>query len=196
MIQLPETTKDIGELLSTAHTEEKQLSRQCLITIAENIQFLARQGLALRGDDDESDSNFMQLMKLRAIHQTQLLNWLARKTDKYTSPQVQNEILSIMALNIVRDISYSIEKAKYFTIMADEVTDSSNKEQVVICCRSVDDQFMCHEDFVGLYVVESIESDMLVHIIKDTMVRMNLPITGCRANATTEHLIWLVDTEE
>ena len=29
MIYLPETTKDIGELLSTAHTEEKQ-RRQCL----------------------------------------------------------------------------------------------------------------------------------------------------------------------
>ena len=29
-------------------------------------------------------------------------------------------------------VSYSIEKAKYFTIMADEVTDSSNKEQVII----------------------------------------------------------------
>ena len=34
--------------------------------------------------------------------------------------------------------------------MADEVTDSSNKEQVVICFRSVDEQFEAHEDFVGL----------------------------------------------
>ena len=82
-------------------------------------------------------------------------------------------------------VSYSIEKAKYFTIMDDEVTDSSNKEQVIICFRSVDDQFMCHEDFVGLYVVESIESDtcMLVKILKDTMVRMNLPITSCRGQS-------------
>ena len=56
MICLPETMKDNGELLFTAHTEEKQLSRQCIITIAESILFLARQGLALRGDDNESDS--------------------------------------------------------------------------------------------------------------------------------------------
>ena len=41
---------------------------------------------------------------------------------------LEHSTVSIMALNIVRDISSSIEKAKYFTIMADEVTDSSNKE--------------------------------------------------------------------
>ena len=86
-----------------------------------------------------------------------------------------------MALNIVRDISSSIENAKYFTIiMADKVTDSSNKEQVVICIHSADDQFICHEDFIGLHIVESIESDMMIHILIDTMVRMNLPITNCR----------------
>ena len=63
---------------------------------------------------------------------------------------LEHPTVSIMALNIVRDIISSIEKAKYFTIMADEVTDSSNKEQV-ICFRSVNDQFVCHEDFIGLY---------------------------------------------
>ena len=43
-----------------------------------------------------------------------------------------------------------MQVAQYFSIMADEVTDSSNKEQVVICFRRVDEQFEAHEDFVGL----------------------------------------------
>ena len=92
----------------SSHTEEKQLSRQCLITIAESILF------------------FSQTRPCSGVEHC--------------------------------DISSSIEKAKYITIMA------SNKEQVVIFFRSVDDQFVCHEDFVGLYIVESIESGMLVHI--------------------------------
>ena len=56
VVTLPETTKDVGELLSSA---EKSENRKCLITIAESIQFLARQGIALRGDDNEAECNFM-----------------------------------------------------------------------------------------------------------------------------------------
>ena len=65
-------------------------------TIAESIRFLARQGIALRGDGNEGDSNFTQLLHLRAVDQPQLLPWLERKTDKYTSPQVQNKILTVI----------------------------------------------------------------------------------------------------
>ena len=64
--------------------------------------------------------------------------------------------------------------------MADKVTDSSNKEQVVICFRSVDEEFQCHEDVVGLYQVESIKSDSIVEVLKDTMLSLNLPISDCR----------------
>ena len=46
-------------------------------------------------------------------------------------------------------------------MMDDEVTDVSNKEQVVVCFRSVDDQFEPYEDFVVLYVVESIKAAYL-----------------------------------
>jgi len=38
--------------------------------------------------------------------------------------------------------------------MADEVADVSNKEQVAIYLRSVDNNFDVHEDFVRMYAVE------------------------------------------
>ena len=78
VVTLPETTRDVGELLSLAHADEKAANRQCLVTIAENLRFLAKQGIALRGDDDEKECNFMQLIKLRAIQQPELLKWLER----------------------------------------------------------------------------------------------------------------------
>ena len=180
LVTIPETTRDIGEMLSTAHAEGKKISGQCLITIAENIRFLARQGIALRGDEDEKDSNFIQLLHLLAIKQPELINWMQQKTSKYTSAQIQNELLSIMGSSVVRDIAAKIQNAKHFCIMADEVTDASNKEQVVVCFRTVDEEFVCSEDFVGVYVVETTKSDTIVHILKDTLIRMNLPITNCR----------------
>ena len=47
VITIPQTTSDVGELLSSAHAAEKRINRQCLVTIAENVCFLARQGFAL-----------------------------------------------------------------------------------------------------------------------------------------------------
>ena len=180
IITLPQTTRDVGELLSSAHAAEKRKNRQCLITIAENIRFLGRQGIALRGDGNEGDGNFTQLLRLRAVDQSQLFTWLERKTDKYTSPQVQNEILKVMACNVLRIICEAIQKARYFSIVADEVTDSLNKEQVVVCFRIVDEQFETHEDFVGLYQVDSIASSSILEVLKDTILRLNLTMSNCR----------------
>ena len=53
--------------------------------------------------------------------------------------------------------------------MADEVTDSLNKEQFVICLRWVDDNFVPSEDFIGLHHVESIQAGELVACLKDTL---------------------------
>ena len=64
--------------------------------------------------------------------------------------------------------------------MADEVTDCSNKEQVAICFRTVDDNFQPQETFIGVQVVESIQANVLLGMLKDTMVRMNLSVNNCR----------------
>ena len=49
--------------------------------------------------------------------------------------------------------------------MSDECTDSSNREQLVICIRWIDDQLEPHEDFIGLYQVDDIRADTLVAVI-------------------------------
>ena len=59
--------RDIGELISSAHVAEKRKNQQCLVTIADNICFLVRQGFVLHRDGDESNSNFVQLLHVRAI---------------------------------------------------------------------------------------------------------------------------------
>lgn len=65
--------------------------------------------------------------------------------------------------------------------MADEVTDISNQKQVVVCFRSVDDNLIPHENFIGIHSVDSIKSVTLVAVLRDAMLRMNLPIQYCRS---------------
>ena len=121
----------------------------------------------------------MQILHLRALDQPQLVVWLERKKDKYVSPQIQNEILGVMGTTVLREIASAIRHAQYFALMADEATDLSNKGQVVICFRSVNEEIQCHEDVVGLYQVESIKSDSIVEVLKDTMLCLNLSISDC-----------------
>ena len=94
MLALPSSTPNIAEALSS-QTQKKRLDRRkCFLKIVANVRFLARQGLPLRGHgDQECDSNFMQLLKLRSEDDHNIDSWIKKKTDKYTSLEMQNEIL-------------------------------------------------------------------------------------------------------
>ena len=153
--------------------------QRILSKVLQTIRFLARQGIALRGDGNEDDSNFIQLLKLRANDDSCIHDYLSKKTDKYTSPTVVNEIIAITALRILRQIAGCIQNGVWYSIMADEVTDSS-KEQLVICLRWVDNHLNSHEEFIGLYSVDQIDAATLVHVIKDTLIRLNLKLEDCR----------------
>ena len=141
----------------------------------QNIRFLARQGLALRGSIDE-ESNFIQLLKLEGEVNSQIEKGMKKKSGKYTHPYTKmNECLQLMCLTILGEISKNIQNSVYYTIMADEVTDSSNKEQFVVCLCWVDHDLVSHEELVGLYAVDNITSETLVNSLKDVLLRM-----GCQ----------------
>ena len=42
--------KDVGELLSTKHAQQKAINRSYLSKVLENLIYLARQGLPMRGN--------------------------------------------------------------------------------------------------------------------------------------------------
>ncbi len=64
MVILPQTTHNIGNTLSATHALEKKQNREMLLKVIEVVQYLSRQGIALRGHY-EVESNFMQLLQLR-----------------------------------------------------------------------------------------------------------------------------------
>ena len=86
-------------------------------------------------------------------------------------------------------------------MMINEYTDIQNKQQVNIifsnlsaclliwCClifqvevalQWVDNDLSVHKEFIGLYAVSLIESSSLVHVIKDTLLHLGLPMTKIR----------------
>lgn len=93
---------------------------------------------------------------------------------------MQNEILKVMAHQVLREVTDAIRLAPFFSLMVDETTDVSNKEQVVLCCRWVDGNLEAHEDFIGMYITGSTEASALVRIIYDVLIRLNLSINKLR----------------
>ena len=183
---IPSTVnRDVGEMISTQHALEKCNNRRILLKILGNVRHLARQALPLRGDwnkveKSEADSNCYQLLKLRCDEDPSIVDWLQKKTFKFTSADIQNEMLEIMALGVLREIAKNIQNAVIYTIMVDESADVSNKEQLVFCIRWVDDELVVHEAFIGMHPMQGTGADQIVFIIKDILLRMNLRLEDAR----------------
>ena len=103
-VDLPLSVKDIAETLKSELAKQKIENRQMLLKILSNIGFLARQSIAIRGDGDEENSNFIQLFKLRGEDDPKFAKWLEKKTDKYVSANIQSELPKVMGLQVLRDI--------------------------------------------------------------------------------------------
>ena len=83
-----------------------------LLKILSNVRFLARQGLPLRGSSQGDDSNFIQLLKLRGTDDVRLAEWIQRKSSKYITADMQNEMLVVMSLRVLREIASAIERLR------------------------------------------------------------------------------------
>jgi hypothetical protein len=93
---------------------------------------------------------------------------------------MQNEIIQVIGYQILRQIASNIKAAGRFSIMVDETTDVSTKEQVVFALRWIDDNWSVHEDLIGLSQTDSIDSNPLVCIIRDILIRLDLKLENCR----------------
>ena len=173
-------TKDIGETLCKSYANEKKKNMKYLLKILQNVHFLARQDLALQGDGSEENSSFVQLLRLRTENDAFIKEMINKKTDKYTSADIKNEMLKIMSLKlkVFHEIAANLQNGVWYTIMADEVTDASNCEQVIVCLIWIDEQFETCEEFIGLHEVDQIDSDTIA-VLKNTLLTMNLKIENC-----------------
>ena len=95
-------------------------------------------------------------------------SWYAKWNDK------------INGLYNIKSHSKNISNSIFYLIMADEMTDGSNKEQLVICFRWLIKVFYTHEEFIGIYCFDNIKANTLVTVIKDILIRLNTPLSNAR----------------
>ena len=119
----------INKMISEAHQKIVDEDRHYIKTVAEILLFIARQDNSQRGHREGQESknrgNFLELMKLISYHDP----IIAKKcidlpqNAKYTSPQIQNEVLEILADIIRKQITEEVKICGQYAVIVHESKD-------------------------------------------------------------------------
>ena len=71
-----------------------------------------------------------------------------------------------MALNILRKIARNIQQAQFYSVMGDEAAGISNREQLILCIRWVNDDLQVHKNFIGIHKLPNTTAHEIVKVIK------------------------------
>ena len=108
-------------------------------------------------EPDTNSGNFFTILRLlRKTNETlkeHLDNPIAGNAQ-YLSPQIQNEIIGIIAYDVLqRDLVDEVKTAQFFTNVADKV-DSHHVEQLPICVRFINKSNNIREEFYPMRLFE------------------------------------------
>ncbi|KAJ8027872.1 Zinc finger MYM-type protein 1 [Holothuria leucospilota] len=168
---LTEGSISITSKISAHHSQEVKSNWAYLTQISQIIIFLARQGLALRGDNENVDSlnrgNFLELCSLIADVNPAFGERIKAMplNATYLSAEIQNELLNATAEIIREQIAEEVNSAGLATIIVDESKDTSSKEQISICLRYADykeaEGYILHEEFLDFHEADDLDAKSL-----------------------------------
>ena len=138
------TQASISQKLDEARAHEIAENRKRLIPIIKCVLFCGKYGLPLRGHRENifegerlignTAGIFKGLLQFRAdAGDSDLRDHFEVMGDrsKYVSAEIQNDIIDSARCLMVESISQRVQRARYFSILADETTDCSTQEQFV-----------------------------------------------------------------
>ncbi|KAJ8887969.1 hypothetical protein PR048_007454 [Dryococelus australis] len=133
------------------------------------------------------EGNFRALLQFRIYAGEEILAshiGICDKNASYISKTTQNEIIQCCGDAITGKIFAKIKNTKYFTIMADETTGISVKEQLAICIRYFDTtSYEIQGKFFKFFDVVDVSGENIARTILQELDRLNLDISYCRGQA-------------
>lgn len=92
----------VDEILNQQCESQRAANRRCLLKIIENVHFCALTNSPFRGHE-EKDSFFQKLADLRGKDNADFQQWIEKKQKGYLSKNIQNELLAIMSMKLLRE---------------------------------------------------------------------------------------------
>ena len=143
-------------------SDQVKRNREKLLPIVGAVILCGRQNIPLRGHRDNSKyyhmpgnnpGNLQEILKFlsrfgqNSVFEEHLQN--APKSATYRSKTIQNELISVCEDMILSKLTAEIKTAKFFAVLADEAADISNKEQMSLVIRFVDENSAIRETFLS-----------------------------------------------
>uniref|UniRef100_A0A8C9C5J7 Zinc finger MYM-type containing 1 n=1 Tax=Phocoena sinus TaxID=42100 RepID=A0A8C9C5J7_PHOSS len=180
------------------HSKQIEGNKKYLKLIIENILFLGKQCLLLRGNDQSVSSvnkgNFLELLEIRAKDKGEEIFRLTNsQVDFYNSTQIQNDIIEIIKTEMLQDIVNEINVSSAFSIICDETTDSTTKGQFSICVRypqKTSKAILIKERFLGFIDVEEMTGTNLHRSIKTYLQQIGVDLDKIRGQAYDSTSNW------
>ena len=185
-------TKSVARILDTALDAKINQNRQKLSSIVKTVILCAKHNIPLRGHRDDSKfydtedcGNFQALLDFRVDSGDVILKKhfeSAPRNATYRSKTTQNELISCCADTVNDKIISEIKECGYYSILVDEVTDCSNKEQMPLVLRYVDPQGQIQERFIKFIHCDAGISgealkDKVIHCVTE---ELKLDLQKCR----------------
>ncbi|XP_021766668.1 zinc finger MYM-type protein 1-like [Chenopodium quinoa] len=176
----------VAESFSTYTTEAKLQYKYRLTYSIKCIKFLLSQGLACRGHDESEDSwnrgNFLALLTWLSENNSDVAKVVlsnAPGNNQMTSPLIQKDLINCCAKETTRLLIDDIGD-DYFGILADESSDVSQKEQLALCLRYVNNKGKITERFLGIVHVKDTTALSLKSAIESLLMEYSLSLSRVR----------------
>ncbi|KAJ8024794.1 Zinc finger MYM-type protein 1 [Holothuria leucospilota] len=124
--------------------QKQQENKNIMRRIIDVVLLLARTSHPLRGHDESDESLnkglFLEILELLGRYDETIKKHLenSARNARYTSPDIQNDILSSAQEVILKEISLEVNDAPFVSVIMDEATDVTHHEQAAIIVRYVD----------------------------------------------------------
>jgi len=189
-----------GKAVDTQLSEEKDRevsrrqelihrNRQTVQRIFSVVRFIARLTLPFRGHDETPQSLnrgvFLELIRYLAENGDKILaDHLSESAANatYLAPQSQNEMISIVGEEIQQEIVRRTTAATVFSVMMDETTDVSHKEQVAVFVRYINEStsdergMQIEERLLALVDTAETTGEALASLLIETLQKHQLSI--------------------
>lgn len=181
----------IHQQLDTQHAREVAENRERLKCSLQNVLFLGRQGLSLRGHRESGNGaggsesgngnrgNFLELMSFRKecgdpTVEKHMSSSEKNKRGVWKSKVIQDDLIEACGQEITETIVGRVGKTKFYSALFDETTDNSHTSQLSLSVRypyiDEEDQLTVREDFVVFVDPRKVLEEMEIKEYNDDYV--------------------------
>ncbi|KAI6647158.1 Zinc finger MYM-type protein 1-like [Oopsacas minuta] len=173
---------------------EREYWHSVLKRIVSTVEFLSTRGLALRGQNEqinsEQNGNYLGILGLISEFDPFLSNHLAKYSNigkgraSYLSSTICEEVIQIMGEKLLLIITSEVKDAKYFPLSVDSIPDFRHVDQLTITLRYIEkSSHQVTERFLKFLPIESHTGENLANTVLQFLKKQGIYVGGIRGQS-------------